>query len=292
MDAGARRVEIWRLAAGGMLALAGVAASVLGAVSIVPALYRLDEATRQPDAWQRLQIVDSPEGGWQLGADGGEIVVAGVILAVVGVVLALDVGGRARLILSGAAAGPAVFLLVVAQPWMSRALPAWITPVMATLPVLLGVAAVLLALAVAPRSDPTRLRVGAWTAVAVGVAVAALDWWRFQYPGSPRGWPILALLLVPPVLLSGIVIACTSVAGLRYRTSRWRSYAALGVLLSVVAILVECSALLYAINRGAALWRGSAILGALLAAIATLSPLGRPAGATGKLGDRRSSLGI
>ncbi|HEY7225068.1 MAG TPA: hypothetical protein VH561_15960 [Micromonosporaceae bacterium] len=286
MNAWVRPVEIWRLAAGVVLALAGVAVSVLAAVSIVPALHRLDEATREPDAWPRYQIVDHPETGWQLGAAGREVVVAGVILAVVGVVLALDVGGRARLLLSGAAAGSAIFLLEGAQPWMSRALPAWITPVIATLPVLLGVAAVLLAMAVAPLSDPTRLRVGVITAAAVGVAVAALDWWRFQYPGSPLGVALAALLLVPPVLLSGIVVACTSVAGLRYEAWRGWAYAGLGVLLPVVAILVEAVATFYAIRRGSGFWQGGAILGALLAAIAIPSLLGRPAGVVGELADR------
>ena len=165
-------------------------------------------------------------------------VIAALILAAGGVALLITGTGLWRLLLSGAAGGSAVYVLQMVQPWMAAALPGWVTPVIAVLPILLAALAVLLALAVAPTLNRTRLLGGLATAVAVGGIVAAFDWWRFDLSDRPALF-LPMYLLAGPLLLSAIVLACALVAGLRRAVqARWR-YAVIGLGLAVAAIAGE-----------------------------------------------------
>lgn len=264
------------MVAGTLLALAGLTAALLTAVFIRPDIHRLANALLEPDAWQRFHISDHPEGGFPLEAMSRAAVIAALILAAGGVALLITGTGLWRLLLSGAAGGSAVYLLQMVEPWMAAALPGWVTPVIAVLPILLAALAVLLALAVAPTLNRTRLLGGLATAGAVGGIVAAFDWWRFDLSDRPASMLFLTIYwLAGPLLLSAIVLACALVAGLRRAVrARWQ-YAVIGLGLAVAAIAGE---LLVVVPIVTGVWypdfplNAGPIIGALLALI-TLYPI-------------------
>jgi hypothetical protein len=226
--------------AGAVFAIAGVTAAVVTVAFMRSDVYRLAVALQEPDAWQRFHSPDHPVSGFPLESMTRTVVVAAVILAVGGVSLLIPGGGQWRLLLSGTAAGSAVYLLTMAQPWMAAALPGWITLVAAMLPILLGLLVVPLALVAAPHVGRARLRGSVATAVAVGGVIAALDWWRLHAPDGPiPPLTLLVYLLAQPLLLSAIVFACAFVAGVRRTTRAGLGYAVLGLALPLVAVAGE-----------------------------------------------------
>jgi hypothetical protein len=276
MDEQGRFAEPYRVVAGIAFALAGITATVLTVVFIVPDVGRLADAIQEAGAWERYRIQGHPEEGFPLASMSRVVVVAAVILAVGGVTLAIGRGGRWRLLLSGVAAGSAVYLLAFVQPWEARALPSWITPVLAIIPVLLGVVAVLLAMPALPQVRRAGRSVVA-AALAVGAVVAAFDWARFQVIDrafDSLGVPsLLVFVVAEPLLLSAIVVASMFVAGLDRIRGR-RAYVRPGLVLLVAAVAAHIIGFYGVFAYIWSVWvplNAGPLIGAMLGAIALVS---------------------
>jgi hypothetical protein len=190
-----------------------------------------------------------------------------VVLAAGGAALVLG-GGRWRLLASGVVAGSAAYPSLVADlPGDRSPLPAWLTHVVSSLPVLLVPLAVLLAMTVQPRGK----RGGAFAAAAAAAVVGALDW-----AGNSVTVGLFALymqVLAPPMLLVAAILACTACAD--RPTRAWWSYVVLGLPMLVSAVACQCGLIMVA-NSGAMdpdlYLNAGPIIGVGLAAIALWSP--------------------
>jgi len=119
-------------------------------------------------------------------------------------------------IYSGVLAGAGVMSLWLVEPFMFEALPGYAMPAVVTLDILLVVAAVLNALAAAPRLTPGRVVGAALVAVAGGALVYTLDMWRLAgRPGdggsTPTNGGSIMVDLVEPLTIAVIVLACACI---------------------------------------------------------------------------------